>query len=205
MARPVEVVRLTGDQIHEAGDLIGRACAEDPFWAYVWPSRARRTRAAMAAAGRALVAHGTRHGEVYATTRPLDGIAIWLPPVAARLAPAPVRLLRLAAETGLPPAPTLRFLRATHHLELMRRRALPDRRWTLLLIAVNAPLRGQGIGHALLAPILERADRDGLPCVASSLRARDVLFFVHRGFEAAAESDLPGGPKVWTLRRLPRG
>jgi MFS family permease len=49
--------------------------------------------------------------------------------------------------------------------------------WYLWLLGVDPDRQGQGVGSALLAPILARADAEGLPCALETLTERNVWFY----------------------------
>src|SRR5918995_1322008 len=53
--------------------------------------------------------------------------------------------------------------------------------------------------------ILERADRDGLPCRLETSDAANIDFYQRFGFEVCdpAFAAIPGGPFLTTMRRLP--
>ena len=75
----------------------------------------------------------------------------------------------------------------------------------LMLIAVSEEVRSQGVGAALIEPVLERCDREGLAAYleASSMRSRGLyerLGFVFTGRTV----DLPDGPHMWPMWREPR-
>ena len=199
-AAPLPVAR-----VHEAGDLVGRALADDSWAAVALPRAARRTRGALARLGLGIVQYGLRHGEVWATAGALDGVAIWLPPdgpsAAAR---RPARDVRLATSLGLTAGESWRFLRAWRSLETARRRGTPEPHWHLAALAVNPTRRGAGVEEMVLAPVLARADAAGQSCALVSLRARSVLTLTERGFVVVAEGPLPAvGVTCWTLRRSP--
>ena len=44
MTTATEVTRVTSDQINEAGQVLGRAFHDDPFWSWVLPGEAKRAR-----------------------------------------------------------------------------------------------------------------------------------------------------------------
>ena len=205
VGRPVEAVRLAADQVHEAGEVLGGICAEDPLWAAVVPDGAKRTRQAMTRVGRALVEHGRRAGEVYATPHPIDGVAIWLPPESPLgEAGRSVRWVALAGAAGLGPAGIARFVRASLEVDRARRGGIPERHWHLLVLGIIPSHRRRGIGSALLAPMLARADAEALPCGVACLSPTGVLFFRRHGFEVVGDDELPGaGPRFWTMRRNP--
>ncbi len=55
-----------------------------------------------------------------------------------------------------------------------------------------------------MQPVLERADRDRLPCYLETTKEINVSFYKKHGFEVVVEDDLPrGGPRFWTMKREP--
>ncbi|WP_217239423.1 N-acetyltransferase [Streptomyces sp. AC555_RSS877] len=75
----------------------------------------------------------------------------------------------------------------------------------LWMIGVAPERQGEGLGTALIAPVLDSCDRDGLPAYleASSVRSRKL--YERLGFELADRPlDLPEGPQMWPMWREPR-
>ena len=130
------------------------------------------------------------------------------------LAPERARLdsLRLARvglwlmpfKAGLPAFS--RFLTMWRTLEDRHRRDVAARHWYLWLLGVDPPRQRQGLGSALVRPVLTRADEEHVPCYLDTTRERNLTFYRRHGFEVAYEGYFPrGGPHLWTLRREPRG
>ncbi len=202
--RAVEAVRLAPNRVYEAGEVIGRACVDDPLLAYLVPDRATRTRQALAAAGHRLVRYGLRFGTVEVVGSPIDGVAISLAP--AHLLAVPFRLAwaaQAAIGAGLPLAGLMRLLRIAFQIERASRRGAPPPHQRLLLLAVNPAQRGQDVEVVLLRSVLRHADATGRSCVTSTGSAHTVLFLTANGFEVVADHGLPGaGLRLWTLVRL---
>jgi GNAT superfamily N-acetyltransferase len=60
----------------------------------------------------------------------------------------------------------------------------------------------QGFGAAVLAPILDRADRENKPVFLETSASDNVGFYLGLGFVAVSETDIPdGGPHVWAMMR----
>ncbi|MFD7233539.1 GNAT family N-acetyltransferase [Streptomyces sp. NPDC059881] len=74
----------------------------------------------------------------------------------------------------------------------------------LLLIAVSPERQGEGLGTALLAPALERCDREGLPAYLEASNARSSKLYERLGFAFTDRTvELPDGPTMWPMWREP--
>ncbi|MFD9218201.1 GNAT family N-acetyltransferase [Streptomyces sp. NPDC087659] len=74
----------------------------------------------------------------------------------------------------------------------------------LLLIAVSPERQGEGLGTALLAPALERCDREGVPAYLEASSARSCRLYERLGFSYADRTvQLPDGPLMWPMWREP--
>jgi len=75
--------------------------------------------------------------------------------------------------------------------------------WYLGVLATHPERQGEGLATAVLAPIVEEADRLGIACCLETSTAENRRFYERRGFAPATEVLLPGGPPTWWLRRAP--
>ncbi|WP_351232518.1 GNAT family N-acetyltransferase [Streptomyces sp. NPDC002133] len=74
----------------------------------------------------------------------------------------------------------------------------------LLLIAVSPDRQGEGLGSALIALVLERCDRDGVPAYLEASSARSSRLYERLGFAFTGRTvDLPDGPHMWPMWREP--
>ncbi|MCZ7458049.1 GNAT family N-acetyltransferase [Streptomyces sp. WMMC940] len=74
----------------------------------------------------------------------------------------------------------------------------------LLLVAVSPERQGEGLGTALLAPALERCDREGLPAYLEASSARSTRLYERLGFAPTDRTvQLPDGPLMWPMWREP--
>ena len=206
MTQTIEPVRLPAAQIPAAGAVLARAFDDDPMTIYIVPDDDHRARAlpAMFTVGTRL---GHRFGEVYTTAGNVEGGAVWLPPGGTDIdeermgAAEPEEMMAQLGEAAME-----RFGTLMAYLGELQHRDLPDPHWYLMILGVDPPLQGRGIGGQLLQPILSRADADGLPCYLETMKPRNVPFYQKHGFEVLVEADLPGGGlHFWTMRRPPRG
>jgi len=77
--------------------------------------------------------------------------------------------------------------------------------WYLATLGTAVDRQGKGIGSALMRPVLEHCDAEGLPCYLESSKERNVPFYKRHGFSVVQEVALPGGgPPIWTMWREPQ-
>jgi ribosomal protein S18 acetylase RimI-like enzyme len=75
--------------------------------------------------------------------------------------------------------------------------------WYLIHVGVDPAAQGRGLGARLLAPTLERCDREGTPAYLETARAANLPFYRRLGFEVTAESEIIRGPTIWSMWRAP--
>jgi GNAT superfamily N-acetyltransferase len=202
MATTTETTHLAESQLEEASDMLGRAFHDNPMEVYIQPDEGERARNLGWMLG-TWTRYGHLYGEVYTTTGRVDGAAVWLTPesppmsretiTAAGMAEIPQRLGQEAFQ---------RLMTCGNHFDELRRREAPEPHWYLWTLGVDPPRQGQGVGSALLQPVLARADEAGLPCYVGTTKAVNVPFYQRHGFEVLVEDDLPGaGFHYWTFKR----
>jgi GNAT superfamily N-acetyltransferase len=195
-----DVRRATEDDVPALSRVLGAAFATDPPLAFLAGGRGAPERLARYFAALLPRLYLPR-GEVW-TTDDLGGAAVWVRPGAWPVSlreQAPV-LGTLARTFARHPA---RALAATEAIE-SGHPTTPH--WYLDYIGVDPGLQGRGRGSALLAPVLERCDRERLPAYlnAGSPRSRDL--YARHGFRVTEEFRLPlGGPPLWRMWRAPGG
>jgi ribosomal protein S18 acetylase RimI-like enzyme len=90
---------------------------------------------------------------------------------------------------------------ASRGLNLVEAHHPRELHWYLAVLGTEPACQGQGIGSALMAPILERCDREGLPAYLESSKESNIAFYSRHGFEVTGEIRLPDGPPVWPMWR----
>jgi ribosomal protein S18 acetylase RimI-like enzyme len=79
---------------------------------------------------------------------------------------------------------------------------MPDPHWLLWSIGIAPECQGQGLGSALLQPMLARLDADGTPCFLETANEPNVPFYQRRGFRVVDVSTIAGSAcQIWTMRR----
>jgi GNAT superfamily N-acetyltransferase len=77
--------------------------------------------------------------------------------------------------------------------------------WYLSLLATDPAAQGRGLGSAVLEPVLERCDREGVGAYLESSKPRNLDFYARFHFHATGELKMPAGPTMWPMWREPRG
>jgi ribosomal protein S18 acetylase RimI-like enzyme len=76
--------------------------------------------------------------------------------------------------------------------------------WYLAVLGTEPDMQGQGLGSAVLAPVLEQCDNDGVAAYLESSKETNIAFYGRHGFRVTGEIQLPRGPKMWQMWRDPR-
>src|SRR5262249_52746680 len=79
-----------------------------------------------------------------------------------------------------------------------------EEHWYLAILGVDPLNQRTGAGAALLRPVLERCDTEGLPAYPEGQREENVLGFAGSGFGLVQVLDVKGCPPLWTMRREPK-
>jgi ribosomal protein S18 acetylase RimI-like enzyme len=190
--RAGELIRLTVKERDAGADVLGRAFAEYELLRYYFPDETQR-RTAADTLGFMAVSVCLRYGEVYGTSEKLEAVATWLPPGKTHL--SGWQIMR-----SVPPSILSRFgrqgagrIRAYgRYVDDLRRRLIPYPHWYLDMIGVNPPYQGQGFCSRLVRPVLERIDRDGMPCYLETNAEKNVGIYRRFGFQVIAENKMPG-------------
>ena len=135
------------------------------------------------------------------TTNDVVGGALWVPPGTWRLG--------VVDQVVLLPGMVRVFgrglARAQRGLTVMESGHPTTPHYYLDSLGVEPGWQGQGLGSALMQPVLERCDIERMPAYlnAGSARSRDL--YLRHGFEVTEEFSLPeDGPPLWRMWREPR-
>ena len=190
-AGPSEVERLS--------HTLAQAFYDDPVFRWFWPYEHRRYER-ITRFFRTLALEGSTlpFGHVY-TTDAVAGGALWLPPGEAHSSTGDtLRMLpELRRVTGRS------FIRAMRGLSLMDASHPHEDHWYLWFVGVRPEWRGAGLGSALMQPILDRADAEGMPAYLEATSPLNRRLYERHGFEVTGEIVLPKGPTMWPMWREP--
>ena len=106
----------------------------------------------------------------------------------------------------LPMLPALmpRLARTTRAVRAIEERHPMQPHYYLSVLGTDPEQQGGGIGSALLAPVLERCDAEGVPAYLESSKESNVGFYAQHGFVLTERIELPEGPPLWLMWRRPR-
>ena len=198
--------QLRRRDLPSAAALCTRAFRNAPHIVHFFPDETRRPGDA-AALFRMRIRYGLLFGEAHGTSASLEGLAVWLPSERASM---PMWREVLAGGMGLYRAvgseAVARMTHVSEHNRRLRVQHVPEPHLFLSLLAVDPDHQGSGHGAALMRPMLERLDRDGVPCYAETTDEGVVAFYERLGFRAGEVSTVPGTDlTVWPLVREPAG
>jgi ribosomal protein S18 acetylase RimI-like enzyme len=197
----LDVRKILPGDISRVADLLGRAFDDDPVMNFLAKQDARkpqRIRTLMDVALRKLT---QPFGETYVTSG-FEGAALWNPPGGRphgilndlKLLPD---MVRVSGFRGL--------RRVIGAFDMMEKKHPEAPHYYLLAIGVDPAHQGKGIGTRMMAPILERCDRERMPAYLESSKERNIRLYERNGFEVTERVELPrGGPPAWLMWREPR-
>jgi ribosomal protein S18 acetylase RimI-like enzyme len=158
--------------------------------------RLRSNRAGMAQ----LVPNVRQRGTVLSTRNPAGlGVLLANPPGSYPLGPPGLRS-QLRALLAQGPRVALRWQQVFDHMHGVHPL---EPHWYLATLGIDPRAQGNGLGSALLAALLRRADADRLPCWLETDRAGNLPFYERAGFRTQRESRIFDIP-IWHMQRDPR-
>ena len=194
-----EVRKATAADIDPVADALARAVEDDPLIDHIFPEKNRleRLRRFFVADLRGVY---LAHDDVW-TTSDCKGAAQWAPPDKWRRSPweviktAPTTLRALGSRAGA----------ALSMLSTIESNHPPGPHYYLGGLGTDPTYQGTGVGSAVIAPVLERCDEQGLGAYLESSKEKNIPFYNRHGFEVTRELNMPrGGPTVWLMWREPR-
>jgi ribosomal protein S18 acetylase RimI-like enzyme len=189
------VVRLaTPEDVPALAHALARSFDDDPVAVFSQP-RASSRRRQLAFFYRGRLETVLREEMVFCDDE-RRGAAMWMPH--DRFQPPlreQVRLIRIVSRNT--PWALVGFARMEKHHP-------HEPHYYLGTLGVSPEAQGQGLGSALLTPMLERCDREGVSAYLESSKKSNIAFYGRHGFRVTGEIRFPRGPKLWLMWRDPR-
>jgi ribosomal protein S18 acetylase RimI-like enzyme len=187
-----ELLRLTLKERDAGAAVLGRAFAEYELLRYYFHEQMQRRAVADTFASISLSVC-LKYGEVYTSSEKLEGVAAWLPPgkspfgVRQVIRSVPFSTLVRFGHQGAG-----RMWAFGRFVDKLHRKLVPYPHWYLEIIGVHPAYQGQGFSSRLLRPVLERIDRERMPCFLETNAEKNVAIYRRFGFEVVSEDKLPG-------------
>jgi GNAT superfamily N-acetyltransferase len=194
---PVMVRRARREDFRPLAAMLARAFYDDPVTSWFYPNPRRRLARATRFFGIRL--RQLADQELIFTTEDHAGAALWTQPGRWR------EDLRQSLML-LPMLPVLlpRIRRSTRAVREIERRHPVVPHYYLSVLGTDPDQQGGGIGSALLAPVLDRCDVEGIAAYLESSKESNVAFYVRHGFSVTDRIELPDGPSLWFMWREAR-
>jgi ribosomal protein S18 acetylase RimI-like enzyme len=191
---------LRAGDVDALAGVLARSFDTDPIFQAIVPDAVHRARALPVLFREWIRLLHLPYADTSWTTDDHAGAALWSPPGAwsvglldmARMGPSMVAALG---------ARTIAGLRVLHAIEAPHPH---DPHAYLRVVGCEPARQGQGVGSALLRPMLERCDEQGLAAYLESSNERNVPLYRRHGFEVTGEVVTHLGPRAWLMWRAPR-
>jgi GNAT superfamily N-acetyltransferase len=200
------LIRLQKEQVKSASEVLARAFDDDPTLIR-FVAQPRKRQEILRAMFRMVISHAVGHGEVYAVSPKMEGIAVWLP------SGAPTITFWEAVRGGglaLIFKGGWDFMRRMKQDEdfvrQLRQRLAPNPHWYLAILGVDPKFQGKGYASRLLKPMLKGLDEEKLPCYLETSIEEYVPIYQRFGFKLIQEAVLPGSDsRMWVMLREKSG
>jgi len=177
--------------------VLARAFYDDPVTSWFYPST--RSRLALVRRFFAIRLRQLAPQQLIYTTPERTGAALWARPGQWR-EDARQSLMLLPMLPALMP----RIGCTTRAVREIERHHPVSPHYYLSVLGTDPQRQGEGVGSALLAPVLERCDAEGVSAFLETSRESSCGFYERHGFVLRERIELPGGPPLWLMWREAR-
>jgi ribosomal protein S18 acetylase RimI-like enzyme len=200
VSTPIATRRATLQDVPALARMLARAFFDDPV--AIWSCkpdgpRPRLLERFQATRLRQLLVHQ----EVWITPE-LSSAALWAPP--KRWKTTPREDIAIARSMLHPRLLARAPMVAAGFINMERKHPHRPPHWYLGILGTDPSAQGQGHGSAVLRPVLEQCDADGVAAYLESSKERNIDFYARHGFRVTAELRMPRGPRMWSMWRDPR-
>jgi len=183
----------------EITDLVSEAMWDGPVARWLQPDPVLRRRTSPRYF-EIFVEYALQYGEVYSTADADDGrmcgVALWFP--LTSMIPPPIDYDRRVKEATESACDRVHLLDAAVEAD----HPLVPHHY-LAFLAVRPTRQNEGIGSALLDRHHARLDRAGLPAYLEANEPRNRDLYLRHGYQVRSVIQLPAGPPLWGMWRVP--
>jgi len=187
-----KLLRLTREDRDAGVKVLGRAFTEYELLRYFFHDKTERC-AVAETFGFIVLSVCLEYGKVYASSKKLEGVSAWLPPGKAPfgswqiIRSVPLSVLFKFGRQG-----ASRMQAYGKYVDNLHRKLVPYPHWCLQIIGVDPAYQRQGFSSRLVRPILERIDREQMPCFVETNSEKNMIIYRRFGFEVISENTIPG-------------
>jgi len=187
-----KLLRLTRKDRDAGAAVLGRAFTEYELLRYYFQDETERHAVAVTF-GFVALSVSLKYGEVYASSAKMEGVSAWLPPGKAPfggwqiIRSVPLSVLFRFGRQG-----ASRMQAYGRYVDNLHRKLVPYPHWYLQIIGVDPKYQRQGFSSRLVRPVLERIDRERMPCFLETNTVKNVAIYRRFGFEVVSEDKMPG-------------
>ena len=183
--------KATTDDAEELSRTLAAAFLDDPVFAWGYPDSGRR-RTILPAVFRIVARAYLPYEQTYTTDHVVAG-AIWAPPGAEGDDDDLAEALGEASGEYAP--------RVFQVFELLAEQHPDTEHHYLFFLGTRPGWQSRGIGSALMRPVLDSCDRNGVPAYLEATSERNRSLYLRHGFKVISEIHLPNGPCLWPMWR----
>jgi len=204
--REFEVDRMQANEVPAVIAALARAFYDDPLFGFFVPNLVKQSKALIAFM-RSGVMDASPFGDVWVAHAEgkVASAAVWLPPGAYPRTPRRevmtyVRTLPTIVQCGKRIGRSIALLGAVdkaHH-------ELHEPHYYLAILGSDPQFQRSGAGTAVLAPVLEQCDLEGLPAYLETQKEENIAYYRRHRFDLVQKIEVKGCPPIWTLRREPK-
>lgn len=194
-----DTIPVSSEQESAVAAVIARGFQDNEVWVWIAPDERRRARMLQRYYRVAIRRIFGPRGGAW-TTADVGGGALWAPPGRWPLTRDEARWDLF----GLLPWVGLGGVRRGHRFDrLVAGRHPKQPHYYLQTLSIDPARQRRGYGSALLEPMLERCDAEGMPAYLETQREANIAFYNRFGFVEDDPIQLPDGPALWPMWRDP--
>jgi ribosomal protein S18 acetylase RimI-like enzyme len=200
-----DIIRLSRQQIGQAGAMLARAFFDDPKLTHLIPDITAKKELSRHLFEFEL-RYGMNYGDVYTTSPSVEGVAVWLPS-----SKSDITFWRAFRSGGILLQKRLgkqimdRLMSFSAAVDALHKKHAPFSHHYLFFIGVDPAFQKKRVASRLISPMLTWLDIQKLPCYLNTQNETNIGLYEHYGFQVIEQLVLPDSGVVHTaMLRNPR-